>query len=685
MSNPLRVMLILDDPDQRAVIAAEMGRAFPLLQLKTILQRKEFTEALTGTPWDLVITSRRLWPGGNEILREIKSQIPACPAIVLAQNEGAISQTIDPGAEKYVRMSSSHLACLPAIARLMLEQQRQRLALHQAQMRYRTLFDGMVLGLYRTSPEGKMLEANPAMLQILGRVNHEQLLTAVLSDLYVDAEDRRRWFSAMNGDGVVRNFELQLRRHDGSVIWVESNARAIYGDDGRALYYEGSMENITERKWTEKRLSYLAYYDALTGLPNRTLFNDRLRQTLLESSRDVRLAAVLFLDLDRFKYINDTLGHETGDLVLKAVAARLLASVLEGVTVARISGDEFGIILNEIAQVDDAAKAAQHILDSFRQPFYAPDRELFITPSIGIALFPNDGKDAEGLLKNAETAMYRAKEHRRDNYQYYASDMTAAVFRHLAMEHALRRALEREEFILYYQPQVQLETGQIVGVEALLRWQRANGNLVSPGEFIPLAEETGLIMPLGEWALRTACAQNKAWQDSGLQALRVSVNLSARQFQQTSLPDVIGRVLAETGLDPRYLELELTESVLMQNTEVTVSSLSKLNAMGIRISVDDFGTGYSSLSYLKRFPIDMLKIDQSFVQDITVDADDAAIITAIIAMAHSLGIQVIAEGVETEAQLQFLRMRGSEIVQGYYFGRPVTAGQFAQILQPIRH
>src|SRR5712692_8814262 len=685
MNDPLRIMLILDDSSQHGAIAHVLHHAFPALQLKTILQREEFIVASTEKPWDLIIVSGRLWPDGGEILREIKFQMPACPAILLAASEEVINQKMAPGIENYVQVSSGRLASMPAIARLMLGQQRQRLALHQAELRYRTLFDGMVLGLYRTSPEGKVLEANPAMLQILGYPDQERLQTAILSDLYVDAEDRGHWASSMTGNGIVRNFELQLRRHDGSVIWVENNARAICAGDGRTLYYEGSMENITERKWTEQRLSYLAYYDALTGLPNRTLFNDRLRQTLLESGRDARLAAVLFLDLDRFKYINDTLGHQTGDLVLKAVGTRLSASVLEGVTVARISGDEFGIVLNEIAQVDDAAKAAQHILDSFRQPFYAPDRELFITPSIGIALFPNDGKDAEGLLKNAETAMYRAKEHRRDNYQYYASDMTAAVFRHLAMEHALRRALEREEFILYYQPQVQLETGQIVGVEALLRWQRANGDLVSPGEFIPLAEETGLIMPLGEWALRTACAQNKAWQDSGLQALRVSVNLSARQFQQTSLPDVIGRVLAETGLDPRYLELELTESVLMQNTEVTVSSLSKLNAMGIRISVDDFGTGYSSLSYLKRFPIDMLKIDQSFVQDITVDADDAAIITAIIAMAHSLGIQVIAEGVETEAQLQFLRMRGSEIVQGYYFGRPVTAGQFAQILQPIRH
>jgi diguanylate cyclase (GGDEF)-like protein/PAS domain S-box-containing protein len=685
MNDPLRIMLILDDSSQHGAIARVLHHAFPLLQLKTILQREEFVAASTENPWDLIIASGRLWPDGGEILREIKSRIAACPAIVLAPSEEVIGQTIEPGIEDYVQVSSGQLASMPAIARLMLGQQRQRLALHQAELRYRTLFDGMVLGLYRTSPEGKVLEANPAMQQILGYPDQEGLLTTILSDLYVDVEDRRRWVASMNGEGIVRNFELQLQRYDGSVIWVENNARAIYGSDGRALHYEGSMENITERKWTEQRLSYLAYYDALTGLPNRTLFNDRLRQTLLEGSRDARMAAVLFLDLDRFKYINDTLGHETGDLVLKAVGTRLGASVLEGVTVARISGDEFGIILNEIVQVDDAAKAAQHILDSFRQPFYTADRELFITPSIGIALFPYDSKDAEGLLKNAEVAMYRAKEHRRDNYQYYASDMTAAVFRHLAMEHALRRALEREEFVLYYQPQVQLATGQIVGVEALLRWQRADGDVVSPGEFIPLAEETGLIVPLGEWALRTACAQNKAWQNDGLPPLRVSVNLSGRQFQQTGLPEVISGVLAETGLAPHYLELELTESVLMQNTEVTVSSLRKLNAMGIRISVDDFGTGYSSLSYLKRFPIDMLKIDQSFVQDITVDADDAAITTAIIAMAHSLGIQVIAEGVETEAQVQFLRTRGSEVVQGYYFGRPVTAGQFAQILQPIRH
>ncbi len=679
MSDPSRVMLIIDDPEQCAAIAADLRKALPLIQLETILRNEVSIPDLAAEAWDLIIIANRLEPDGAGILREIKSQLPACPAIVLTR--AGQNQIVESRMNSYVLVSSEQLACLPAIVRLTLNQQRQYRALHEVESRYRALFDGMILGLYRTSPEGKVLEANPAMLQIVGCSHEQQLLTAVLSDLYVDAEDRRRWHDAINGEGVVRNFELQLRRYDGSVIWVEANARAIYAADGRPLYYQGSIENITERKWTEKRLGYLAYYDALTGLPNRTLFNDRLRQILLENGRDTRLAAVLFLDLNRFKYINDTLGHEAGDLVLKAIATRLTASVLEGVTVARISGDEFGIILNEIAQIDDAAKAAQHILNSFRQPFYALDQELFITPSIGIALFPDDGNDAEGLLKNAEIAMYRAKEHTHSNYQYYAADMTATVFRHLVMEHALRRGLEREEFVLYYQPQVQLETGQIIGVEALLRWQRA-GDVIPPGEFIPLAEETGLIMPLGEWALRAACAQNKAWQDGGLRPLRVSVNLSARQFQETSLPEVIGNVLAETGLDPRYLELELTESVLMQNTDVTVSSLSKLNAMGIRISIDDFGTGYSSLSYLKRFPIDMLKIDQSFVQDITVDPDDAAIATAIIAMAHSLGIKVIAEGVETEDQLRFLRMRGSEIVQGYYFGKPVAAEELAQLLQP---
>ena len=425
------------------------------------------------------------------------------------------------------------------------------------------------------------------------------------------------------------------------------------------------------RKRAEERLSYLAHHDALTNLPNRMLFIDRLGQALSRAPWHKRLAAVLFLDLDHFKRINDTLGHTMGDLLLKEVAKRLAQCSRQGDTVARMGGDEFTIILADIAHAQDVPKVAQKIIDIFSKRFVVGDHEIFITTSVGISLYPDDGEDPEALLKNADAAMYRAKEIGRNTYQYFSIDMNTKASERLALETDLRHALEREEFLVHYQPQVDLNTGQIIGMEALVRWQHPDLGLVPPAKFIPLAEDTGLIAPIGEWVLRTACAQNKAWQTAGLPPIRVGVNLSARQFQCQNLVEMIVRILKETGLDPTYLELELTESVLMQNTEAIIATLCELDAMGINISIDDFGTGYSSLSYLKRFPINRLKIDQSFVRDITTDPDDAAIVTAIITLAHSLKLKVIAEAVETEEQLAFLRSLNCDEMQGYLFSRPL--------------
>ncbi len=441
-----------------------------------------------------------------------------------------------------------------------------------------------------------------------------------------------------------------------------------------------SFRDITKRKQAEERLHYLANFDSLTGLPNRPLFSDRLSQALQRASWHKRSVAVLFLDLDRFKNINDTLGHAFGDLVLKNVSERLTACIREGDTVARLGGDEFVLILDNLAQEEDTRLIAQKILGALSSPFSVEGHEFFITTSIGIALYPNDGNTYESLIKNADTAMYRAKEKGKNNYQHYSPALNAKISERLALETNLRRALERNEFELHYQPLVAPAWGQVVGVEALLRWKRPGIGMIPPSEFIPVAEETGLILPIGEWVLRTACAQNKAWHSAGLPPIRMAVNLSGGQFQQHNLVETISNILHETGLSPEFLELELTESIIMKSTEVTVTMLRRLDALGIKISVDDFGTGYSSLSYLKRFPVSTLKIDRTFVGDLTTDPDDKAIVKAIITLAHSLKLGVVAEGVETREQLNFLRSLQCDYVQGKLFSTPLPADDVARLL-----
>jgi diguanylate cyclase (GGDEF)-like protein len=436
------------------------------------------------------------------------------------------------------------------------------------------------------------------------------------------------------------------------------------------------MRVITER--TQTRLFQLAHYDALTGLPNRLLFLDRLRQAMTQANRSERLVAIMLLDLDRFKAVNDTLGHSLGDRLLTHIAERLTACVREGDTIARLGGDEFTVLIPELRHIQDAASIAQKIVEHLDRPFALNGHEVFITPSIGIAFYPFC-EDIEELLVNADTAMYEAKNLGGNNYQFYTYEMRTASHERLALESALRRALDHNELVLHYQPQLDLASGRIVGAEALIRWQHPELGLIAPADFIPLAEETGLIIPIGEWALHAACAQARAWQNRGLPELRVAVNLSARQFYQKDFVATVTDILAQTGLAARHLELELTESTLMQNTAGTVTALTELHQRGVQIAMDDFGTGYSSLSYLKRFPVDRVKIDRSFVADVITDPDDAAIVSAIIAMTRSLGLRVTAEGVETEAQINFLCEQGCHEIQGYLIGRPLPAVEFERL------
>jgi diguanylate cyclase len=430
-----------------------------------------------------------------------------------------------------------------------------------------------------------------------------------------------------------------------------------------------------------EQLHHLVLHDNLTRLPNRTLLEDRITQAISSAQGLGKLFAVMLLDLDRFKTINDSLGHHYGDKLLQAVAQRLTATLRAEDTVARIGGDEFVVLLKEIGEPQAAANIAQKLLTALSEPFYIEDQEQNMSSSIGISIYPNDGLDLRALMVNADGAMYHAKKMGRNNYQFFTREMTAVASARLELEKSLRRAMENREFELHYQPKVNVKSGAVTAMEALIRWRDPQKGLISPVEFIPLAEELGLIIPLGAWVLITACQQNKQWQAAGLPRIRVAVNLSAVQFRQKNLVEFISQVLQDTGLDASFLELEVTESVIMQNAEEATLVLEKLHGKGIHISIDDFGTGYSSLSYLKRFPLDTLKIDRSFVRDISSDPDDAAIVKSVIALAHSLRLGVIAEGVETEEQLAFLSALGCDEYQGYYRSRPVPAEEFAQLLR----
>jgi diguanylate cyclase (GGDEF)-like protein len=443
----------------------------------------------------------------------------------------------------------------------------------------------------------------------------------------------------------------------------------------------GTYEDITDRKVAQERVQYLAYYDALTGLPNRALLQDRLSNALASARRRKDKVALLFLDLDRFKDINDSLGHSVGDLLLQEVAERLKKWSREQDTVARVGGDEFVIVLTAAKDGADAAVAAERLMHAMSAGVVVQGRSLSISCSVGISVFPEHGADSETLIKNADAAMYCAKEDGGHNFRFFTDDMNAQAVERLTLESSLRLALEKKELFLVYQPQINIATGKIIGLEALLRWQHPELGLVQPDKFIRIAENSGLILPIGEWVLRTACSQVRKWQDEGLPALTIAVNVSAVQFRQDGFCGLIRKVLDETGLAPQYLELELTESLLLANADVMLSVVEELKAMGLTLAIDDFGTGYSSFSYLKRYRVSKLKIDRVFIRDVAVNPDDAAITTAIISMAKSLRLKVIAEGVENEAQMSFLRTHQCDEIQGYYFSKPLAVDKVADKLR----
>jgi len=542
----------------------------------------------------------------------------------------------------------------------------------------RRVIDASLDGILITSPNFEIEFVNPAFTQVTGYTAEEALgrKPSLLKSGRHDDAFYRALYTSLTETGHWQG-EIWNRRKNGEIYpeWLTINV--IRDSDGEVSQYAAIFTDISDRKRTEERIKNLAHYDVLTGLPNRRLFIDRLQLAIANANRHDDLLAIMFLDLDLFKRINDSLGHGLGDQVLIETAERLLHSVREGDTVARLGGDEFTILLPRIDHVADAARLAERLIAQVKQPFIVGGHELYVTVSAGIALFPENGQTIEALLRNADTAMYRAKEMGRNAFQLYSPAMNARSFERISMETALRHALKRNEFRLVYQVKVDLTTGRMSGVEALIRWLHPEMGPVSPAVFIPLAENMGLIDEIGTWVLHEACRQCRHWHDLGLPPVRIAVNVSALQFREGDIPHIVAHALAETGLAPQYLELELTESVLMQRVDDVADVLRQLRAMGVRISIDDFGTGYSSLSYLKRMPIDALKVDRSFVHDIfgeggKVTEEGAEIVSTIINLAHNLRLKAIAEGVETIEQANFLRARGCDEVQGFLISRPVS-------------
>lgn len=545
----------------------------------------------------------------------------------------------------------------------------------ESEERYRSVVKQAAEGILMVSLDDKrIIEGNKAFYDLTGYTPKE-IADMTLYD--ITTEERKKVDS--EAERILREKrEMRLRHKDGSFVEVEMSANQIAYQDTDVLCL--LVHDITERKRFEEQLMHQATHDSLTGLANRNLLNDRLTQAIAYQKRKNQIIAVMLLDLDEFKIINDTMGHHTGDILLRGVAERLQKAVRSYDTVARLGGDEFVIIFADMGNIQDIISIAKNILNLFSSPFRLNEHEIVITTSIGISFYPLDGDNIETLLMKADTALYHSKGQGRNNYHFFAAEMNKKVNDRLVIETHLRKAIERGEFLLHYQPKVDLATGKICGMEALIRWQHPESGLVPPLEFIPIAEETGLIIPIGEWCLRTACRQIRQWHDEGYSSLKISVNLSGRQFAQENLVTMVRDVLQETGLSPAYLELELTESILIQNEEKIIKKLNALKEMGILISMDDFGTGYSSLSYLKRFPIGEVKIDRSFIKDVMNNPEDAALVDAILSMARSLKLKTVAEGVETLEQLMFLVEHKCEVMQGYYFSRPLPAESFAALL-----
>ena len=577
-------------------------------------------------------------------------------------------------------MSSSSLKELDSMVKgfnhMAKEIARRQQGLNQAAI----VFENTSEGIFITNSEPRIVSINTAFTDITG-YSEEEVIGKSPSVLKSGRHDKgfyQQMWRSIEEEECWRG-ELQNRRKNGEIYTELLSINSFKGEHDKDIQYIGVFTDISNIKDTEHKLNYLAHHDPLTDLPNRLLCNARLEHELQTAKRHDHLVAVMFLDLDMFKNINDSLGHILGDKLLQKVAARMSEHMRDEDTIARLGGDEFVLIIGSLESRADAACFAENVIELFSMPFVIAEHEIFIGASIGISIYPEDAHDAETMLRNADTAMYRAKAEGRNNFQFYTSDLTSEAYKRLNMETYLRHALENNELLLHYQPQYSLLTGKIIAVEALLRWQHPENGLIYPDKFIAVAEETGLIVPIGEWVIETACNQLIEWQNKGCPPLRMAINLSARQFWKPNLARTVKDILIKTGVEPGRVDLELTESIIMRDAKNTIDTLNDFHEMGFELSIDDFGTGYSSLSYLKRFPINRIKIDRSFVRDITIEKSGDDMVNSIIALGHCMGLKVLAEGVETEDQLNYLKDHGCDEVQGYYYSKPVPEDEFLKL------
>lgn len=701
-----KILVIEDDPNYFVLVNERLSQnrspAFELIRSKHM---QSGLERLAGGDIDAVLLDLMLPDSeGLQSFLTVHKAFPAVPVIILTSvdDDALAGQAISWGAQDYLTKGSFDRELLVksicyAISRnqgqaqlqkYYQENERSKRSLQDKDERFRSLVSNIPGAVYRytlTAPnEWKMEFVSDVMKDISGLPASEFMdrgMSAYFEKILPqDLALLQDAFQSAVREGASFSVDYRVRHLSGDFRWVHDQGRAVRDGEGKVVHVDGIISDVTERTKEKERFNQLVYYDALTSLPNRELFVDRLDQAVQQAQRKKEMGAVIALDLDHFKRINDTLGHPIGDQLIKAVSVRLQKVLYASDTVTRIGGGAFILLLPRIPKPEHAENAANKLLTAFKTPFLIQEHELFTSCSIGIALFPNDGETSDILIKNADAAMHIAKERGKDRYQLYSSSIANNSFERLVLENSLRRALERHEFRLYYQPQVDLRTGKVIGAEALIRWQHPDLGFIPPMEFIPIAEETGLIHPIGEWVLKTACEQKKAWDEQGFKSFRVSVNLSARQFHYANLVDMVGDTIRKSGIDPKDLDLELTESTIMDRLEETTLTLKRLKNMGTHISIDDFGTGYSSLMYLKTFPIDTIKIDKSFVKDVTTDADDRAITQAIISMAHSLKLDVIAEGVETKEQLELMKSQSCDIIQGYLFSKPLPVDAMAPFL-----
>jgi diguanylate cyclase (GGDEF)-like protein/PAS domain S-box-containing protein len=626
---------------------------------------------------------------GVTAVRRVRVAAPRVPLVVLTgrDDEALAAQALQEGAQDYLIKGQIDSRGLLRALRYAIERKIMEEALFVEKERAQVTLNSIGDAVVCTNISGNITFLNLVAERMTGWSWQEaagrpmsevfQILDAVSRETTPNPMD-----AAMGQDRTVHiPSNCVLLRRDGFETPIEDSVAPIHDRDGKATGAVIVFRVVSTARAMAAQMTHSAQHDFLTGLPNRMLLNDRVSQAIVLAPRHSKKVAVLFLDLDGFKHINDSLGHPIGDKLLQSIAKRLVSCVRSSDTVSRQGGDEFVVLLSEMEQSEDAAISALRILQAVAEVHTIDHHDLHVTTSIGLSVFPDDGKDAETLVKNADTAMYQAKENGRHSYQFFRPAMTVRAVERQSIEENLRRALERQEFTLHYQPKIRLRTGEITGAEALLRWSHPVRGPVSPTQFIPVAEDCGLILPIGQWVLREACKQARAWVDLGLPLGTMAVNISSMEFRDDNFLESVFAILSETGLDPRSLELELTESVLMKRAESAASVLKTLRARGVQIAVDDFGTGYSSLSYLRKFPIDALKIDQSFVRQITSAPDDATIVTAVISMGRSMKLRVVAEGVETREELAFLQNHQCDEAQGFYFSRPVLPQQFAILLK----